>query len=414
MSISSHQRQSSASPSSASIRHTSSVRSTVARRPPPPVVTVITTPPWARGEPPSPTDNVSLIDTTEPSEPRPFDAASYLTSSDHPRSRWWTFTLPRTSRHPQRSESNTSKQERRGIQDVSSWLPTSTSREIATPFQKGKEKDPELGQHHHNERNWDLALPTPPPAQYTVAQTTTPGWDDPWSPRTAVQGPVRDNLHRENSDGLSDAGDSERSDKSSGKWNRRKKRFRIFILSNVYVPLLFRLINITFTTSALAVAIRIRRMEIQGHALGAVGSSPTVVIIFAPLTLVHVMIAIYLEYFGRPLGLWRTSGKLAHTLSEVLFICAWSAALSLCFDNFFTSLIPCASPSRISWYNELPRPPSILPNNERNFGDRICDYQLALICLVAIGLLAYTTNLIISLFRIFEKVKYHPAATVSL
>lgn len=113
-----------------------------------------------------------------------------------------------------------------------------------------------------------------------------------------------------------------------------------------------------------------------------------------------------LEYFGRPLGLWRTSGKLTYTLSEVLFICAWSAALSLCFDNFFTSLIPCASASSISWYNELPRPPSVLPSYDHSVGDRICDHQLALICLVAIGLLAYCANLVISLFRIFEKVKY--------
>ncbi|KAJ3570249.1 hypothetical protein NP233_g4521 [Leucocoprinus birnbaumii] len=98
--------------------------------------------------------------------------------------------------------------------------------------------------------------------------------------------------------------------------------------------------------------------------MGAVGSSPTVVIIFAPLTLLHVMAAIYLEYFGRPVGLWQTSRKLAHTLSEVLFICAWSAALSLSFDNYFTSLVPCAPPSAISWYNEMPRPPSNLPRFE--------------------------------------------------
>lgn len=121
-------------------------------------------------------------------------------------------------------------------------------------------------------------------------------------------------------------------------------------------------------------------------------------------------VALQLEYFGRPLGLWRTSGKLAHTLSEVLFICAWSAALSLCFDNFFTSLVPCASPSRMSWYNQLARPPSVVPNFEGGLGDRICDDQLALICLVGVGLLVYCTNLVISLFRIFEKVKYHPAA----
>ncbi len=118
-----------------------------------------------------------------------------------------------------------------------------------------------------------------------------------------------------------------------------------------------------------------------------------------------------LEYFGRPLGLWRTSGKLAHTLLEVLFICAWSAALSLCFDNFFTSLVPCASPSATSWYNELPRPARNLPTFEGSVGDILCDSQLALICLVGVGLLMYCSNLVISLFRIFEKVKYHSTAT---
>jgi len=114
-----------------------------------------------------------------------------------------------------------------------------------------------------------------------------------------------------------------------------------------------------------------------------------------------------LEYFGRPLGLWRTSAKLAHTLLETVFICAWSAALSLCFDNFFTSSIPCAPWSRISWYNELPRPPSNLPTFEGSTGDHICDSQLALICLVFVGLLMYCISLVISLYRIFEKVKYY-------
>jgi len=189
----------------------------------------------------------------------------------------------------------------------------------------------------------------------------------------------------------------------------RKQKLRWFILNNAHVPLLFRVINIAFTTAALGIAIRIRRIEMANHTMGAVGSSPTVVIIFAPLTLLHVMVAIYLEYFGRPVGLWQTSGKLAHTLSEVLFICAWSAALSLCFDNFFTSLVPCAAPSSISWYNEIPRPPSNLPRFQGSAGDRICDNQLILICLVGIGLIAYCTNLVISLFRIFEKVKYLPS-----
>jgi hypothetical protein len=115
-----------------------------------------------------------------------------------------------------------------------------------------------------------------------------------------------------------------------------------------------------------------------------------------------------LEYFGRPLGLWRTSAKLAYTLLDVLSICSWSAALSLCFDNFFTSPIPCANPSAISWYSSIPRPPSPFgAADESTTGEWLCDLQLALIVLVGIGLLMYCFNLVISLYRIFDKVKYH-------
>ncbi|KAI6044937.1 hypothetical protein EDC04DRAFT_178238 [Pisolithus marmoratus] len=191
---------------------------------------------------------------------------------------------------------------------------------------------------------------------------------------------------------------------------RSKKGIRAFILFNTYVPLLFRFINITFTTAALALAVHIRGLEMRYGVRGVLGSSPILVVIFAPLTLVHVMVAVYLEYFGRPLGLWRTSGKLAHTLLEVCFICAWSAALSLCFDNFFTSPIPCASAQSIAWYSQLPRPAFQIPGlgaEEGSVGDTLCDSQLALIFFVGFGLTTYCINLVISLFRIFEKVKYH-------
>ncbi|KAK0465192.1 uncharacterized protein EV420DRAFT_1262018 [Desarmillaria tabescens] len=256
-----------------------------------------------------------------------------------------------------------------------------------------------------------LFLP-PLPTRLLSPITATPGWETPWTARPTAQGPSRPE-ERDDAYGFEDAerASSSTSSRDITVWQRRKKRFRAFILSNTYVPLLFRFINLTFTTIALGVAIRVRQREREYGIMGALGSSPTLVIIFAPLTLVHVLTAVYLEYFGRPLGLWRTSGKLAHTLLEVLFICAWSAALSLCFDNFFTSLVPCASPSATSWYNALPRPASNLPTFEDSVGDTLCDSQLALICLVGVGLLMYCSNLVISLFRIFEKVKYHPTAT---
>lgn len=133
------------------------------------------------------------------------------------------------------------------------------------------------------------------------------------------------------------------------------------------------------------------------------------------LTHSGVLIFFQLEYFGRPLGLWHTSWKLAYTLFEVVFICTWSAAFALSFDNFFTSPIPCAASSVISWYSSLPR--QALPNGvnglEGGVGDTLCDDQVALICLVGVGLMMYCFNLFIALFRIFEKVKYHPTSIVT-
>ncbi|KAF9044824.1 hypothetical protein BDZ89DRAFT_943053 [Hymenopellis radicata] len=371
-------------------------------RPPPTISTVVTIPPWAKDEPPSPTEQPSSLADFH-SESRPSVIGS-LQSSNSPPSRWWPFTLPRPRDYLTADFDDYAKTEKKpqhSFKDRSmSWLPSSAAG-------TWKEKPAESSEQARR-RDWGLqiSLPTPSVAPFTLAQNPTPGWESPWTARVAAQGPTRQ-------DGF-DFGDFEHvSSSSSSKetpWRSRKKRLRTFILSNTYVPLLFRFINITFTAAALGVAIQVRQQEKENGIMGAVGSSPTLIIIFSPLTLLHVLYAIYLEYFGRPLGLWRTSAKLAHTLFDVLFICMWSSALSLCFDNYFTSLVPCASESTTSWYNELPRPASNLPTVEGSIGDTICDSQVALISLVCVGLLMYCTNLVISLFRIFEKVKYHPTS----
>ncbi|KAI0788609.1 hypothetical protein C8Q75DRAFT_734297 [Abortiporus biennis] len=386
--------------------------------------TVVTAPPWARDEPPSPYDQetAGAAHSKEhlSEQPRPSDVASSQSSYapedqfEGP-SRWWAFTRHR----PQDSASTpltTRFPKTPTLRDRSlsiAWLTYPIHRRSQDDTQTSQEKDieaPRPSQHDTEAHDRGFHLDLPPPDPLTISQNQTPGWDSPWAPRAPAELVARITGNAANGDaGHNVETSSEENDEKLSRWARRRKRFRVYILTNTYVPLIFRFVNITFTTAALAMAIRIRAREKHYHAMGAVGSSPTLVIIFAPLTLVHVMAAIYLEYFGRPLGLWRTSGKLAHTLSEVVFICAWSAALALCFDNFFTSTIPCARPGQISWYNELPRPPPI-PNLNAHDGDSICDEQLALICLVGVGLIMYCYNLVISLFRIFEKVKYHPAS----
>ncbi|KAJ8495046.1 hypothetical protein ONZ45_g13013 [Pleurotus djamor] len=348
--------QPSSSRSNASLNKSASVRSNALRPPPPPPIsTVITSPPWARDEPPSPKEPSSVTDSNHPTtETRPSDvvslqSSSYPGSSTAAASRWWAFTLPRPREMTQADLLNpAAKLERKSIVDRSiSWLPTSAMREAASsslrkdkerPRDREKEAEPDSANDPYSPgQNWGMPPPMPP-----FAHNKTPPWDPPWGGQSPA-GPSGTPDYVMSTDRQSDD-----RNKYLTNWQRRKKQIRRFILTNVYVPLLFRFINISLTAAALGVALHIRRVEQRWHVMGAVGSSPTLVIIFAPLTLVHVMAAIYLEYFGRPLGLWRTSGKLAHTLSEVAFICAWSAALSLAFDNFFTSLIPCASPSHIS------------------------------------------------------------------
>lgn len=97
--------------------------------------------------------------------------------------------------------------------------------------------------------------------------------------------------------------------------------------------------------------------------------------------------------------------SLTNNFRSVLFICAWSAALSLTFDNYFTSIIPCTGPSSISWYSSISLPESTIQDLEGGVGSRLCNTQLSLISLVLVGLLMYCINLIISLYRIFDKVK---------
>lgn len=377
--------------------------------------TVVTRPPWAKDEPPSPTDShhapPSPGGSRSQSEARRSDVASHGDSSVGPSGggehRWFPFTRRRPTLAPEAftGSSSTTRLEKK---------PAALRTSSPSGLPDGGVCAPVLGERSSEQprsraRDWGLriTMPTPPATPHAPARSRTPGWDSPWAAR-----PLESLSHRNTYEQLQNGGsiegqisDGPVTDESW--WLRARKRARAYLLTNTYVPLLFRFINITFTTAALAIAIRIRRVEARTDVTGILGSSPTLVVIFAPLTLVHVMVAIYLEYFGRPLGLWRTSAKLAHTLLEVLFICAWSAALSLCFDNFFTSPIPCAGPSEISWYSDLPRPPSPFGDDRGQAGEALCDNQMALICLVGIGLLMYCFNLVISLYRIFEKVKYH-------
>lgn len=122
-----------------------------------------------------------------------------------------------------------------------SWLPTSASlREGSSFTRRDKEKDIETAQTGSGiGRDWGLSitLPTPAAVPFTLSHNNTPGWDSPWTPRAAAQGPSRPHM-RENSYGLGETlADADESQINTKVWRRRKKKLRAFILTNTYVPL---------------------------------------------------------------------------------------------------------------------------------------------------------------------------------
>src|SRR5207302_1884392 len=92
-------------------------------------------------------------------------------------------------------ESSLAATPKRAFRDLSkSWLPTSSSIMENSPFsRKEKEKAAyasSIANHPlQEERGMSISIPVPP-ATYTTAQAQTPGWDVPWSPRMAAQGPT--------------------------------------------------------------------------------------------------------------------------------------------------------------------------------------------------------------------------------
>ncbi|UZJ50972.1 hypothetical protein CBS101457_000292 [Exobasidium rhododendri] len=259
-------------------------------------------------------------------------------------------------------------------------------------------------------------------------QPLTPGWESPWRAEARGGNSIEFGKYRFNNYG--EGGYFPRSDtnRSNGSRNgktlgrngmttihkKEKKRatsmlstewWKQFLLYNPFVPLLFRIVNIAFATATLAIAIRLHLLLKREGAEVAVGSSPIVAIIFSPFTLIHVAYQIWLEYFGRPIGLWQVGSKLFYTLIEVVFICLWSAELALSFDNYFTSTLVC-TPTNSPYANETN---GSIPGGEQSLNDpsakgEICNLQSALIGLVFVSLLAYVIVLFVSLNRIFVRV----------
>lgn len=182
---------------------------------------------------------------------------------------------------------------------------------------------------------------------------------------------------------------------------------------------------------------------------GVIGPSTTLTIAYAALTVLHLLTAIYREYFGRPIGLWGLRSKMLWVCLDLIFIALWSSAMSLAINDYIATPLDCtaatpwwtnglegnyerlleilagtsaaaiapllgdsnaAAGSSRSWTpaNRVAETLGItLPDEVIHSGlaREACRRQVVSIALSLLTLLLYGGNMVLSLFRIFETVR---------
>ncbi|GAA6005121.1 hypothetical protein JCM10207_008514 [Rhodosporidiobolus poonsookiae] len=313
---------------------------------------------------------------------------------------WWTFTLPgkyldrvhayvhpdeydEKGKHKARDGEDGEDDDRRSLRSLRS----SRSRRS----RKGDDRDLEK-QDYHRKMSQTMNAHLAPPNVFSINQTQTPGWSTPWAP-----------FHREE-DSRNYHQDPFDLTHNNAPQTKRSK-FESFILQNPFSPLFFRIINLVLIGCTLGLAAHIRVQEANNGVIGIIGTSTLFAIIVAPFAIVHIFVTLYIEYFGLPIGLWKISTKMFYTLTDLLFICFYSAGLSLTFDDLFTSSLQCTDFTPYSRYNEPPPATTGTAQIEGTLADSICSQQIAQVCFVFISVLFYIFQLTLSLFRIFHKVQ---------
>lgn len=212
-----------------------------------------------------------------------------------------------------------------------------------------------------------------------------------------------------------------------------KQRLRRKLFLDARVTIWIRFINLAVVICSLGLAVTIRKELFELRLPGLIGPSTTLVIAYSALTIIHIFIAVYREYFGRPIGLWGLRSKMLWVCLDLLFVALWSSALTLQINDLIDTPLNCVP--QTAWWEEgksseyaallndldVLRASStdsqdsgvsdtlgiILPDviTSSSLAREACRRQEGGIALALMTLLLYGGNMVLSLFRIFETVR---------
>ncbi|KAI0486184.1 hypothetical protein F4859DRAFT_469411 [Xylaria cf. heliscus] len=163
-----------------------------------------------------------------------------------------------------------------------------------------------------------------------------------------------------------------------------------FVLRHPIAPLIFRLIVLLTTISALGLATVIYRRERDPEIVGSnrpETSQAIVAIIIDSVAIPYILYMTWDEYTGKPLGLRNPAQKVSLTLLDLIFIVLKSASAALAFE----ALVYHSGDGKA--------------RSPRGRAQEVESLDLArgLAALTLVGLIAWILNFTISVFRLAEK-----------
>ncbi|KAL5371760.1 hypothetical protein DPSP01_014022 [Paraphaeosphaeria sporulosa] len=174
----------------------------------------------------------------------------------------------------------------------------------------------------------------------------------------------------------------------------KRARFRRVLMTHPMVPLVVRLIVLTFSVLALALAGSIFHRSDSRSCKN--NSSTWMAVIVDVVAIIYTVYITYDEYTSRPLGLRSHYAKMRLVFLDLAFIVFDSANLSLAFQALTDSRWACMDGTDLA--------------DPRNGGSgcpyvkSICTRQKALTATLLIALIAWLTTFAISTMRIIERV----------
>ncbi|KAJ9121086.1 hypothetical protein QFC24_005067 [Naganishia onofrii] len=235
---------------------------------------------------------------------------------------------------------------------------------------------------------------------------------------TAGMGISEKNLGRHRSSGGNKARSSTRTGKNqSGKVSKwamlrhsavknppgtRRAKLRKYFIFDARSTLYLRLATLVGIATALGLGAKLFSLENAADLDGILGSAPILSISYGSVSAIHCLVVMYREAFGKPIGLWGLRSKMTWVCLDLFFIALWSSCLSLTISDYMSSPLQCSSLN--PWWTTgtytITLPEVITKSRQK---DKMCDRQAALIGFVLFTLIMYVINMVISLFRIFER-----------